>query len=378
MARLSGAIAAGILLFLAASVSGRQTSPDNNALSRQAEQRIRELQAEADRLAAQSSTLLGELRSLQIEREIKREALKKADAALADISAAVARGTTRVADLESRRIASSAGLRERLVEIYKRGRSGYVGLLFAADDLRALGRLSRAVAAVARLDRVRVDEHRRMIHAERDALAELEKRRQVMAAAQEDARHARAALDAAVAAHNRRIDELDRRRDLTAQYVGELQHAAAAMERRIGDLTSGRSTAVSIEPFRGALDWPLAGAVVSRFGAGTTRVGGRVVRSGIEIAAAEGAEVRVVHPGIVSFAAPFIGFGTLVIVDHGGNDFTVYAHLQQATVADGARVERGAVVGRAGRNPDGAEVVYFEVRVDGRPVDPLQWLKAAP
>jgi septal ring factor EnvC (AmiA/AmiB activator) len=65
-----------------------------------------------------------------------------------------------------------------------------------------------------------------------------------------------------------------------------------------------------------------------------------------------------------------------VIVDHGGSDFTVYGHLQEATVAEAARVERGAVVGRAGRNPDGVEVVYFEVRVDGRSVDPVQWLRA--
>lgn len=83
------------------------------------------------------------------------------------------------------------------------------------------------------------------------------------------------------------------------------------------------------------------------------------------------------HGGTVAFAAPFMGFGTLIIVDHGGGAFTLYGQLSSSAVAQGTRVERGAVVGRAGRNPEGDEVVYFEVRADGRPVDPVQWLRSS-
>jgi septal ring factor EnvC (AmiA/AmiB activator) len=84
--------------------------------------------------------------------------------------------------------------------------------------------------------------------------------------------------------------------------------------------------------------------------------------------------VRAVHDGAVAHAAPFEGFGTLVILDHGGGGFSLYGHLADAAVAAGAPVERGAVVGRAGRNPEGVNALYFELRIDGQPVDPLQWL----
>ena len=131
---------------------GAQAQAPAAALTR-AEQRIRELQLEADRLAAQTGTLLGELRKLHVEREIRAEAVTKADAELAVVTTALADTTTRVNALEAQRIAGTPGVRERLVEIYKRGRGGYVGLLLAADDLRALGRMTRGVAAVARLDR---------------------------------------------------------------------------------------------------------------------------------------------------------------------------------------------------------------------------------
>jgi septal ring factor EnvC (AmiA/AmiB activator) len=148
------------------------------------------------------------------------------------------------------------------------------------------------------------------------------------------------------------------------------------LQRRVAGLDS-EAASLPLGPFRGALDWPINGKVVSRFGVSRgDRFGTAINRNGIEIGAVEGQPVRAVHGGTVSFAAPFTGFGSLVILDHGDNAFTLYGHLQQATVAAGTRVNKGSVVGRAGRNPGGQPVVYFEVRIDGRPVDPVEWLKA--
>ena len=356
---------------------GAQAQAPAAALTR-AEQRIRELQLEADRLAAQTGTLLGELRKLHVEREIRAEAVTKADAELAVVTTALADTTTRVNALEAQRIAGTPGVRERLVEIYKRGRGGYVGLLLAAEDLRALGRMTRGVTAVARLDRLRVDEHRRTVRAAREAIAELETRKAALARAQDEAVKARRALDVAVAAHNRRLDELDARRDLAAQYVGELQSAAADLQRQVAGLPSNSPATLPLTPFRGALEWPVNGRIVSRFGTGAAdRFGTAITRNGIEIAVTEAQQVRAVHGGTVAFAAPFVGYGTLVILDHGGNAFTLYGHLSEAFVETGARVERGSTVGRAGQNPAGQPVAYFEVRIDGRPVDPVQWLRSS-
>ena len=347
------------------------------ALAR-AEQRIRELQLEADRIAAQTGTLLGELRKLHLEREIRVQTVAKADAELAVVTTAIADTAGRVTALEAERVAGTPGVRERLVELYKRGRSGYVGLPFAAEDLRALGRMTRGVTAVARLDRVRLDAHRRTVQAAREAMSELETRKAALGRAQDEAVKARRALDAAVAAHNRRIDELDARRDLAARYVGELQAAAAALQREAAGLSSDAPATLPLAPFRGTLDWPATGRIVSRFGASAAnRVGTAITPNGIEIAVTEAQQVRAVHGGTVAFAAPFVGYGLLVILDHGGNAFTVYGHLAEAFVQSGARVERGSTVGRAGRNPAGQSAVYFEVRIDGRPVDPVQWLRSS-
>ena len=338
--------------------------------------RIRALQTEADRLAAQARTVFGDLRKLEVQRELAQQNVVQAETGLARVVAAQRQAAVRLKALEAMRVAQTPGVSERLVELSKRGRGGYVQLLLASDDIRAFGRLSRGVAAVAELDRVRLETHRRTLAAERAALAAFNQERIAVEASQQEARRARASLDSAVAARNRLIDSLDRQRDLAAQYVSELQAAQRQIERTLATAGAASGTVtLPIRPFRGDLPWPVTGSVVSRFGrAAAGRFGTAVVRNGIDVAAAEGTGARAVHEGKVAFAAPFTGFGVLVIVDHGGSAFTLYGHLSEATVAEGAPVKAGDVVGRVGLAPAGGAALYFEVRIDGRPVDPLQWL----
>jgi murein hydrolase activator len=352
-------------------------TPSSPPLAQQAGRRIRELQAEADRLATQTRTLLSELRALELEREIKRQMVAKSDAELAGVIRSLNEASTLVASLEMQRLTNTPGVNERLIEIYKRRRGGYLQLLMQSEDLRALGRMSRGVASVARLDRAKFDTHRRMLSEQKRAIAELEKRKKELAAARDEATKARVALDTAVASHNRRIDQLDRERDVAARYVGELQSAQDELQGRVGAIAGAGATGLPLPPFKGSLEWPLSGRVLSRFGrSAADRFGTVIVRNGIEISSLPAQQVRAVHSGTVAYAAPFTGYGTLVILDHGGGAFTLYGHLAQAMVDEGARVERGTVVGLAGRNTTGVEALYFELRIDGRPVDPVQWLRS--
>ena len=365
---------AGLLVMATSVQSADQT--DAKQLSQQADRRRRELQAEADSLAKQAASLLVELRRLEIDRQLRAEDVKKADAAVLDIDQRVSVTTKRIKSLEAMRQAATPWVRERLVAIYKRGRPGYLSHLFSVDDFRSIGRMTRGVASVAAIERARLEEHRRTLQQERAALTELEQQRKTAVAARAETVKARVALDQAVAAHTRRLDDLDRQRDLAARYIGELQAAQSDLQKSIAAMP-GTTPVLPIGPFRGALEWPAPGRILSRFGRSTAdRFGTSVVRNGIEISVGEGAPVRAVHDGVVAFAAPFRGFGTLVILDHGQNAFTLYGHLGQTTVTNGQRVGRTEVVGQAGRTPDGEPATYFELRIDGRPVDPVQWLRS--
>jgi septal ring factor EnvC (AmiA/AmiB activator) len=128
-------------------------------------------------------------------------------------------------------------------------------------------------------------------------------------------------------------------------------------------------------PVRGGLDWPLDGRVIGRYGEPSPRTGNTTRRNGIEIEALEGTQVRAIHGGSVIYAAPLTGFGTLVVLEHGRGYHSVYGFLSSASVNKGDVVDEGREVGRVGLTPNGPPALYFEFRVDGRAVDPLQWLR---
>jgi septal ring factor EnvC (AmiA/AmiB activator) len=173
-------------------------------------------------------------------------------------------------------------------------------------------------------------------------------------------------------ARNALILEIDHRRDLNAQLSSELLAAQEKLQSEMTDLSSGSTPTLPIGPFRGDLDWPLAGPLRQRFGLSES---GRGVNNGIDIAAAEGLPVRAIHAGTVAYADAFTGFGRLVIVDHGSQNFSLYGNLKDIAVEKGAHVQSGATLGSVGSTPTGATGLYFELRIDGHAVDPLQWLK---
>jgi septal ring factor EnvC (AmiA/AmiB activator) len=348
-----------------------------DALARRVDERIRALQAEADRLATQARSVLGDLRQLEIQRDIASEKVTAADAAVARAQASLQQTTERLAVIDQQRTAELPDLKVRLVDIYKRGRSGYARLLFDVHGVREFARAMRAVAALTTINEEKIAEHRRtlaQLQQQRDAM---EQRAGELEAAARDADRARLAAQRAVAAREALITQIDERRDLNAQLAGELNVAAQRLQAQIANLAAGRpveGVTIPMASFRGALDWPVTGRVISGFAAAGTRPAG-AVRNGIEIGAPEGTPVTAVHPGTVDYADQFSGFGNLVIVDHGGNHFSLYGHLSAIEVGSGDRVDAGTELGRVGLAPAGPAALYFELRVDGRSVDPVQWLK---
>ena len=99
------------------------------------------------------------------------------------------------------------------------------------------------------------------------------------------------------------------------------------------------------------------------------------VQNGVEIAAPLDSPVTAVHEGIVAFADRFRGYGLMVVVDHGNKHHTLYAHLAEASVEVGERVTAGQPLGLVGASGLEGAGLYFEVRFQGKPEDPEDWLR---
>jgi len=339
--------------------------------------RMAVLERESAALAAQSRTLLGEVRKLEVERDLRRLQARQAEQSAAAARRELLDVSQKLEALEKQREDNLPALRQQLVDLYQRGQRAGWALLLNADGPREFARASRGAAALAyRRQRVFADHQRTMadLRIEREALTATTRE---LRAQEARAQSARQTGERAVAARVTLLDDIDKRRDLTAQYLGELQQAHDHLSRDVAGRTDARvveAVSVPVAPFRGALEWPVPGRLVARFGQPGGVPGS--VRSGIDLAAPVGSSVRAVHGGVVDYAEGFTGLGTLVILNHGSNTFSLYGYLDEALVKRGETVQAGAEVGRVGSPPVGAQsVLYFELRVDGRLVDPVEWLK---
>ena len=343
-------------------------------LSQRAMDRVRALQTEADELASRERTLLGEIRRLEIDRQIRTEELGVIDGDLAETTGQLEDTATRISDLEREADAQRPLVEARLVALYKMGTPRYTRLLLGAGDLRARGRNYRLIGSLARRDREQFDDLRETVTDLQVSRSTLEARQVEVAALQEAARAARRALDRTIASQTALVEEIDTRRDLTAQLAGELE--APLAELAAGGSPGATTLALPLRPFRGQIEPPVPGEVTVPFGAPRpTEFGTTIAGGGIELAATPGESVYAIHEGEVVSVGTFEGLGTLVIVSHGDQAFSLYGYLASLAVHEGGQVDERAELGTAGVSPTGDATVYFELRIDGRPVDPVEWLK---
>jgi murein DD-endopeptidase MepM/ murein hydrolase activator NlpD len=150
--------------------------------------------------------------------------------------------------------------------------------------------------------------------------------------------------------------------------------AAAPRTRAVGSPTrvpapaASRPLASSLR--RGFLLWPARGVITSRFGMRWRRH-----HNGVDIAAPRGTPIYAARGGRVSFAGWYYGYGLSVIIDHGDGITSIYGHASSLLVRGGQTVSAGQQIARVGCTGScTGNHVHFEVRVNGRPVNPQRYL----
>ena len=136
-------------------------------------------------------------------------------------------------------------------------------------------------------------------------------------------------------------------------------------------------TIPSFESLKGFLNMPVTGKIISFFGPFKNKKFNVVnFQNGVDIKAKRGEPIRAVYNGRILFASWFKGYGNMIIIDHGDNYYTLYAHAEELFTASGNIVEKGEVVATVGDTGSmSGPVLHFEVRHHGKPVDPLKWIK---
>jgi septal ring factor EnvC (AmiA/AmiB activator) len=364
------------LLSVVASVHAQET-PVPPELAR-ARGEVRALEERLRRLEQVQAGLGRDREVLALQLQVGTLRVREAEVEKHEAEAA-ADGAAREAEA-SRAELQEAGerLRLQLVLLAALGRAGLAPLvLHAVGSGEDVPRRVTTALALVREERRRRDEAA-MLMARREAtLAALSARRQGVA----DATARLAARQEELEATKRRVEarlaalEVERRAGATE--LAGAQEDQERLEGLWGTVTREGSDAPDIHLLRGGLRWPVEPPRVLR-GFGTRRdpqYGTVTVSHGLTLGGDPGAEVAAVAAGKVAYAQFFKGYGNLVIVQHGGDIYSLYAGLASMFVHAGERVGMGAALGSVGRGEDGGGSVYLEIRVGQVAQDPLAWLR---
>ncbi len=115
--------------------------------------------------------------------------------------------------------------------------------------------------------------------------------------------------------------------------------------------------------------WPADGVVVGRY------VAGDATKQGIDIAGSSGQAVRAAANGVVVYSgAGLVGYGELIIIKHNEQWLSAYGHNRKRLVNEGQNVKAGEQIAEMGRTGANRDMLHFEIRYNGKPVDPQQYL----
>lgn len=421
--------AAGALALMLSAALAQEKAPDGNASPGPSADDLRGLEKEIEKAVEEQRRLNLEIESASSEAQKLRTSLVDVARRLRNAEERFAKSETRLNEVEAKESALRRSLQARekvtaevLAAMQRIGRKPPPALLVQPEDALSAMRAATVLGAVVpeMRDEARVliadlktlhaltEENRRVtaslreerdtIAAERVSLASLIDQRQGQVTTSKDLLEREKARMSALSRDAKSLRELIAKGEADA--VGNAR--AVEIARRapppvkdgvaVASLGTGARLAPRI-PFiqrKGQLNWPVSGEVLRRFG-GKDALGGQ--ERGITFAANAGAVVTAPADGWVHFAAPFRGYGHLLILNAGNGYHVVLAGMERLSVEIGQFVLAGEPVGfmSAGVLPAGASqsggggsnspaplgavrpALYVEFRKDGSPVDPSPW-----
>jgi septal ring factor EnvC (AmiA/AmiB activator) len=397
--RLAGAaLAAGLLLAVPARAAAAQgTSAKELEESRR---RLDEIKNERERLERQRDRLQGqvhdvsdELDNIERRRESTGRIVSEIERQIGGLSTQLDRSSAELILAEDNLAERRAVLERRLVDIYKRGPLYTFQVLLAAESFGDLLSRYKYLYLTSRQDRALVTD------VERLRARVLAQRGQIVSV-KEELDHTREEREAELDRYGRiaqeqqdRLASLQRSARSTERRLGELERDQARLNTLLASLERARREDAARAP-RGAaapaatpgsittsdlgkLDWPVEGRIVYRFGRDTLPSGGVIRWNGIGIAAAVGTPIHAVEAGRVRLVGQFGTYGLTVVIEHGNGYYSIYSHLNSATVKLGADITKGQTIGGVGgQNSDYGPHLHFEIRGENQiALDPADWLR---
>lgn len=281
--------------------------------------------------------------------------------------------------LESEIINQQQVLSERILAIYKYGYQSHLEVLLEAKDfgefLTRFGMVKRFVMMdVHNINNLR--EQQNLISKKKEEISkqqdDLVRQKHLYSRLQNQNKYEQTRYISKIKDSQKELSKIQNDRRLLEGALDELESLSKSMESQIRDLQNSSKTALG----SGKYIWPVSGDITSYFGNRMHPIlKKRKYHTGIDIAAGMGTSIAASDYAVVIFSGRNGGYGLMVTLDHGAGISTVYAHCSRLLVTKGQTVSKGQVIAKVGSTGlSTGPHLHFEVRKDGVPVDPLNYI----
>jgi septal ring factor EnvC (AmiA/AmiB activator) len=294
--------------------------------------------------------------------------------------------TTRASDILKKKIkAGEDYIFKRLVALYKMNWLGKIYVLASAQSMYELFKRKKSMETILAYDekirknllgnKAQLEQLLVSLNSQQAEKLSLEADLKKQIAVMSEERVKRSEILAGI--RNKKSLELAALEELKRAAV-DLNNTITSLNLETGPFKQKRNISpISFSSLKGLLNMPVKGKVIYSFGPHrNTKLNVVNFQSGIEIKADRGEPIRAVFDGQILYASWFKGYGNMIIIDHGENYYTVYAHAEEIFASKGDTIDKGDVVATVG---DSGSMIgpslHFEIRHHGKPVDPLKWIK---
>jgi len=371
-------LAAGVLLLLAA--SSTVASDAHEARLERLRAQIQTLQRDLNETRGRRDHVREELQAHERRIDALLRSLREMDARLAQDNQAL-QALQRRAEKERQRLQQQTSVLEsQLRAAYAMGRQPYLKMMLNQEQPAAVARVAAYYRYfnAARLERI--EEIRGSLERLAALEEEVRERREAMSVLRETQADEKRSLEETRARRGEVLASLNREvRDRTRE-IARLRADEERLERLLSEIkrylpdvsVPGPGKQVRFFALKGRLPLPIEGRISARFG--EPRGIGDLHWRGVFLNGKEGQTIHAVSRGRVAYADWLRGFGLLLILDHGDGYMTLYGHNQTLYRKVGDWVETGQPIATVGSTGDAPGTgVYFEIRHNGLPHDPLHW-----
>jgi septal ring factor EnvC (AmiA/AmiB activator) len=281
-------------------------------------------------------------------------------------------------DLEKSIETQRSSIAEQIRAAYKTGNEEPIKLLLNQENPEQISRILKYYDYLLDARFKKIDQFNADIESLKITLSRIEANKKSLANSKKELEKNKKQLANSVSQRKATLGRVNQSLQSNKQQLNQYKKQRDELEtviRTVGEASKAIPPAQDYPSFalsKGKLNWPVRGKLNASFGSKRSEY---LRWQGWLISAKKGANIKSIHHGRVVFSDYLRGFGLLVIIDHGDGYMTLYAHNKEILKETGDWIQSGEIISRAG-NTGGLinTALYFEVRENGKPVNPRTWL----